>query len=187
MRTRTHRRLHLLLFATIPSCMCVRVDIKLHACMDGSVCTGVHRCTCICIYISVYIYNDVYIPVMYLLCTYMHACMWVCTDTLHTQVSMRVCVQADATPIDGVHVYSLAIGSAKYIMCMDISLYLDACTSERRRGARAGVQLRRVRARMRPRWAASASGYSRRSERTGVPIAGRTRARCAAGPSPPRR
>ena len=53
---------------------------------------------------------------------------------------------------------------------MDIRLFLDACTSERRRGARAGVRVRRVRARVRPRWAASASGYSRRSERVGVPI-----------------
>ncbi len=63
-----------------------------------------------------------------------------------------------------------AIGSAKYIMCMDIRLYLDACTSERRQGARVGVRLRRVRAGVRPCRVASASGYSRRSERTGVPI-----------------
>ena len=64
-----------------------------------------------------------------------------------------------------------AIGSAKYIMCMDIRLYLDACTSERRRGARVGVRLlRRVRARVRPRRVASASFYNRRSERVGVPI-----------------
>jgi hypothetical protein len=44
-----HRRLHPRSAATIPSCMRVRVDIKVHACMDGSVCTGVHRYTCICI------------------------------------------------------------------------------------------------------------------------------------------
>ncbi len=50
---------------------------------------------------------------------------------------------------------------------MDIRLYLDACTSERRRDARVGVRLQRARARVRPRWAASASGYSRRSERVG--------------------
>ena len=56
-------------------------------------------------------------------------------------------------------------------MCMDIRLYLDICTSERRRDARVGVRLFvRMRARVRPRWVASASGYSRRSERTGVPI-----------------
>jgi hypothetical protein len=55
-------------------------------------------------------------------------------------------------------------------MCMDIRLFLDACTSERRRGARVGVRLRRVRARVRARWGASASRHSRRSERTGVPI-----------------
>ncbi len=61
-----------------------------------------------------------------------------------------------------------AIGSAKYVMCMDIRLYLDTCTSERRRGARVGVRLRRVRARVCR--GASASGYSRRSERVGVPI-----------------
>jgi hypothetical protein len=47
---------------------------------------------------------------------------------------------------------------------------IDARASERRRGARVGVRLRRMRARVRPRWAASASGCSRRSERTGVPI-----------------
>ena len=58
---------------------------------------------------------------------------------------------------------SRAIGSAKYIMCMDIRLYLDACTSERRRGAHVGVRLRRARARVRPCRVASASGYSRRS------------------------
>ncbi len=55
-------------------------------------------------------------------------------------------------------------------MCMDIRLYLDTCISERRRGAREGVRLRRVRARVRVRGVASASGYNRRSERTGVPI-----------------
>ncbi len=49
---------------------------------------------------------------------------------------------------------------------MDIRLYLDTRISERRRGARVRVRLQRVRA----RWAASASGYSRRSERVGVPI-----------------
>ena len=68
----------------------------------------------------------------------------------HTGIAMCVRTQADATRIDGVHVYSLAIRSAEYIMCMDIRLYLDTCTSERRRGARAGVRLRRVRARVRP-------------------------------------
>ncbi len=47
---------------------------------------------------------------------------------------------------------SRAIGSAEYIMCMDIRLYLDTCTSERRRGARVCVRLRRVRARVFPRW-----------------------------------
>ncbi len=113
---------------------------------------------------------------------------------------------------------SRAIGSAKYKMCMDIRLYLDTCTSERHRGARVGVRLRRVRARVRPCRVASASGYHRRSERIGVPITrmlvcvramrgdfpwlrpvrphvrpssrggrGRTRARCAAGPSTARR
>jgi hypothetical protein len=55
-------------------------------------------------------------------------------------------------------------------MCMDIRLYFDASTSQRRRGARVGLRLRRVRARVRPRWAASAEGYNRRSERIGVPI-----------------
>jgi hypothetical protein len=69
-----------------------------------------------------------------------------------------------------VHVYSIAIHSSKYILCLDICLYLDTSTSERRRGARAGVRLRRVRARVRPCWVTSASGYSRRSERTGVSI-----------------
>jgi hypothetical protein len=44
------------------------------------------------------------------------------------------------------------------------------CTSERRRGARVGVRLRRLRARVRPRGVASALGYSRRSECTGVSI-----------------
>ncbi len=53
---------------------------------------------------------------------------------------------------------------------MDIHPFLDTCTSERRRGARVGVRLWRVRARVRVRWAASASGYSRRSERIGGPI-----------------
>ena len=53
---------------------------------------------------------------------------------------------------------------------MDIRLYLDTCTSERRQDARVGVWLRRVRARVRPRGVASASGYRRRSERIGVPI-----------------
>ena len=65
---------------------------------------------------------------------------------------------------------SRAIRSVKYIMCMDIRLYLDICTSERRRGARVGVRLRRVRARVRVRGVASASGYSRRSECLGGPI-----------------
>jgi hypothetical protein len=42
-------------------------------------------------------------------------------------------------------------------------LYLDTRTSERRRGARVGVRLLRARARVRPRRAASASRYNRRS------------------------
>ncbi len=50
---------------------------------------------------DVYIHDDAYIPIIYLLCTYTHACMWVCTDRLRTQVSMRACAQADATRIDG--------------------------------------------------------------------------------------
>ncbi len=65
---------------------------------------------------------------------------------------------------------SRAIGSAEFLMCMDILLYLDTCTSERRQDARVGVRLRRVRARVRVRGVASASGYRRRSERIGVPI-----------------
>ncbi len=104
--------------------------------------------------------------------------MWVCTDTLCTQVSMSLCTQADAPRIDGCtcvshhrfsqiyNVYGhpsifryMYFGAAprracaKYIMCMDIRLYLDTCTSERRRDARVGVRLRRVRARLRQRWA----------------------------------
>jgi hypothetical protein len=50
---------------------------------------------------NVYVHDDVYIPIIYLSRTYTYACMWVCTDTLRTQVSMRTCAQADATRIDG--------------------------------------------------------------------------------------
>ncbi len=89
-------------------------------------------------------------------------------DPLCTQVSMSVCTQTDRYR-RGARV-SLAIRSAKDIMCMDIRLRLDACTSERRRDTRVGVRLRRVRARARPRWGASASGYDHRSECIGVSI-----------------
>jgi hypothetical protein len=68
--------------------------------------------TCVCRWLgidgraSVYLYNvyihiTIYIPIIYLFCTYTYACMWVCTDTLRTQASMRTCAQADAARIDG--------------------------------------------------------------------------------------
>jgi hypothetical protein len=101
--------------------MCVRVDslqacasrhINVHACVDGSASTGAHRYACICVYIerylchyytyldNVYIHITIFIPIIYLSCTCTYACMWVCTDTLRTQASMRLCAQADATRID---------------------------------------------------------------------------------------
>jgi hypothetical protein len=55
-----------------------------------------------------------------------HACTWIRSPSIHLQISI-------------------------YIVCMDIHLYLDTCTSERHRGARSGVRFRRVRARARPR------------------------------------
>jgi hypothetical protein len=68
----------------------------MHACIDGSLWTGVHRLTYICVYVC--LYNDIHI-------------------------------------YNDIHVY----------------LYLNTCTSERRRDARVGVRLWRMRARARPR------------------------------------
>jgi hypothetical protein len=76
--------------------------------------------------------------------------MYVCLNghVVHTGVDM--CVYPDRC-----HAWIQSpIHSSKCIyicVCMDIHLYLDACTSERHRDARVGVRLRRVRARVRPR------------------------------------
>ena len=169
---------------------------------------GMHAYLCI----YTYIYKYIYIPMMHLVCTDMHAS---CMDPLCTQVSMSVCTQTDRYRW-GARV-SLAIRSAEYIMCTDIRLYLDTCTSERRRGAGGRAVVAGARAGA-PAWVASASGYNHRAVCTGVSITrmwvcvramcgdflwlrpvrphgrpwsrggrGRTRARCAAGPSTPRR
>jgi hypothetical protein len=95
-----HRRLHLRLAAA-------RTLVHARTC-------GYKR-ACVCrwlgidgrasVYVdNVYIHDEVYIPIIFLLRTYTCASMWVCTDTLRTQVSMRLCTQTDATRIDGVHV-----------------------------------------------------------------------------------
>ncbi len=77
--------------------MGVRVDVRTCVCRW----LGIDRRVSVCIYMYMYIHRDIYIPIIYLLCTYMHACTWVCTDTLRTQASMSVCTRTDATRIDG--------------------------------------------------------------------------------------
>ena len=137
--------------------------IHMHACIDGSASTGVHRYACICVCVERCLYHY-YTSIMHL-----YAClMYGRIAALCTQVSMSVCTQTDRYRWGAL--VSRAIASAKDIMCMDIRLYLDTCTSERRRGARVRVRLRRVRARVLPRGVTSASGCNRRSERVGVPI-----------------
>ena len=71
---------------------CAYVWIYMHACIDGSASTGGHRYACISIHTYIYIYKYIYIPIIHLLCTYMHAS---CMDPLCTQVSMSVCTQTD--------------------------------------------------------------------------------------------
>ena len=72
--------------------------IYMHACIDGSAWTGVHRCACICVYIERYLYHY-YTSMMYL-----YACiMYGPIAALCTQVSMSVCTQTDR--YRWVHVY----------------------------------------------------------------------------------
>ena len=159
-----HPRPHLGLAAAIPSRM--RVWMEVYACVYRWL--GIDGRASVCMYMCVY--RTVSISLLYIYCALicMHYIMDGPIAASCTQVPMSVCTQPDR--YRWVHVHSRAIGSAKYVMCKDIRLYLDTRTSERRRGARVGVRLRRVRARVRARRAASASGYSRRSERIGVPI-----------------
>ncbi len=84
-----HRRLHVRLAAAISSCMRVWKDY-MHACIDGSASTGVHRYACICVYIERYLY-PYNTSIMYL-----YACiMYGPIAALCTQVSMSVCTQTD--------------------------------------------------------------------------------------------
>ena len=62
----------------------------MHACIDGSASTGVHRYACICVYIERYLYHY-YTSIMHL-----YACtMYGPIAALCTQVSMSVCTQTD--------------------------------------------------------------------------------------------
>jgi hypothetical protein len=64
----------------IPSCMRVRVDVNVHACVDGPASTGAHRYTCImCIYMTMSM-SLLYIDHV-LTCT--HACGCVRTRCAH--------------------------------------------------------------------------------------------------------
>jgi hypothetical protein len=70
----------------------------MHACIDGSASTGVHRYACICVYVERYLYHY-YTSIMHL-----HACiMYGPIAALCTQVSMSVCTQTDR--YRWVHVY----------------------------------------------------------------------------------
>jgi hypothetical protein len=82
---RAHRRLHLRLAAAhtlahARTCGYKRTCVVRWLGIDGR--ASVYLC-------NVYIHDEVYIPIIHLSCTYTYACMWVCTDTLRTQVSMR--------------------------------------------------------------------------------------------------
>jgi hypothetical protein len=169
------------------------------------------------IYLYIYIYNDVYIPVMYLFCTYVHACMWVCTDTLCTQVSMRVCAQADATRIDACtcilrhrfsEIYNVHGHPSIFRRMYFGAASRRACARAVAAGARAGAPALgciclRVQSPLRThRCAYHACGcvfracavtfhgfgpFAPTSAHRRAAGAGRTRARCVAGGSPPRR
>ncbi len=82
-----------------PIASCVRVRLDIYAC----VCRWLvmDRCASVCIYMYMYIHSDIYIPIIYLLCTYMYARLHVCVDTLCTQASICVCTGTDAARIDG--------------------------------------------------------------------------------------
>jgi hypothetical protein len=70
----------------------------MHACIDGSASTGVHRYACICVYIERYPYHY-YTSIMHL-----YACiMYGPIAALCTQVPMSVCTQTDR--YRWVHVY----------------------------------------------------------------------------------
>jgi hypothetical protein len=159
-----HRRLHLRLAASIPSRM--RVWMDLYACVYRWL--GIDGRASVCMYMCIYRTVSISLLYIYYVLICMHYVMYGPIAAVCTQVSMSVCTQTDRYRW-GARV-SRAIGSAKYTMCMDIRLYLDTCTSERRRDARVRVRLRRMRARVRPCRVVSASGHSRRSERIGVPI-----------------
>ncbi len=102
--TRVHRGVYGCLDAhthtRIGGSMCVRLQpypracaygwMYMHACIDGSASTGVHRCACICVYIERCLYHY-FTSIMYL-----YACIMVGRiAALCTQVPMRVCAQTD--------------------------------------------------------------------------------------------
>jgi hypothetical protein len=145
----------------------------------------------------------------------MHVRMYVgmCGRVVHTGIDM--CVYSDRCHAHRwVHVHLSPSVRLYLYMCMDIRLYLDTCTLERRRGARVGVRLWRVRPRglHLPQGTVAAPNASVCPSRARGCVcvhawsplhgfgpfgptsahwcaagAGRTRARCAAGPSPQRR
>ncbi len=141
---------------------------------------------------------------------YLYACMYKC---MYGRCAHRYRYVWAPRHIPCVHADLIAIHSSLYIwVCMDIHPYLDTCTSERHRDARVGVRLRRVRAPVRPRGLHQPQGavtapnapvclsracgclcvHARSLCRPHVlPLLrggrGRTRARCAAGPSSPQR
>ncbi len=193
--------------------------LLVHARMDGFTCMRVsmarHRRACIGMHVYVYAYDDIYITIIHLLCTYMHA---LCMDALqHCAHGCRCVCVPKQIGIGGCTCISRHPFSQIYNVHGHSSIF-------RYMKLRSGVETRVWAcgcggcARVHPRWAASASGYSRRSERVGVSIThmrvcvramrgdflwlrpvrprvcpllrsrrGRTRARCAAGTSPPRR
>jgi hypothetical protein len=68
----------------------------------------------------------------------MYACMWVCVDTLCTQVSICRCTRH---AYRWVHVDQLPSIHLDIYVRMDVYVYLDTCTSERHRGALASARL----------------------------------------------
>ncbi len=137
-RVRLYRRL------CLEECTDALVRTRTSAAPSAFVCshTLVHARTCGCtntcgcrwlgidgrasVYLyNVYIHDDVYIPIIYLLCTYMHACMHACVS-VWTRCAHRhryVCVLRQIPRVSMGARVSLAIRSAKYI-CAWTSVYI---------------------------------------------------------------
>jgi hypothetical protein len=103
---------------------------------------GMDRRASVYLFVCVYMFSDIYLPIIYLSCTHMYAYTNVC-GFVRTRCAHRYRYVSVPRQMPRAHKDSIAIHSSIYTymyMCIDIHLYLATCTSERHRDARVGVR-----------------------------------------------